>query len=203
MFMRNSTHAFHEVKSNPKQIKIPEDGQLSKKGTVVKNTDTEQEIDYTIAEIIKKINQAGFQSNFSCSGLKKDHPIKDVKHDGAYISFLQRDNDSEALNIIQSAALKLNLTVEQSRIDRDSALIVRIDKDNKGRSLSDRINMANEAVKRLCFIGSEPHRGANTRDLEIVLRRNGGLLYDSDEKIEAVWRKFGDLLLKLRCRYAS
>lgn len=203
MFMRNSTQAIHEVKSNPKQIKIPEDGQLSKKGTVIKNTDTEQEIDYTIAEMIKKINQAGFQSKFSCSGLKKDHPVKDVKHDGAYISFLHRENDGEALNLIESVASRLNMTVESGTIGQHAALIVRIDKDREGRSLSERIHMANEAVKKRYCTGIKQQQGAYTSDLEAILNRNGGLIYDSDEKVETVWRKFADILLKASCRYVS
>jgi len=203
MFMRNNTTAIHEVKSSPKQIKIPEDGQLSKKGTVIKNNDVEQEIDYTIAEIIKKINRAGYITRFSCSGLKKDHPYKDVKHDGGYIGFLRRDNDNKALNIIKNAATKLNMTVEHCRINQHSALMIRIDKDHTGGSLSDRIRLANEAVRKIYGSGSRQPYGAYTSDLEAVLIRNGGLVYDSDEKIENVWRKFGDLLLKSSCPYAS
>ncbi len=203
MFMRNLTTAIHEVKSDPKQIKIPEDGQLSRKGTVIKDNDPEQEIDYTISEMIRKINQAGYRSKFSCSGLEKDHPFKGVKHDGGYISFLHKDNDSKAMNIIRNAASKLNMTVEQSRINQNDALVVRIDKDRTGRSLSDRIHLANEAVRKIYGGGSDQPYGAYTSDLEAVLNRNGGLVYDCDEKIEAVWKKFSDLLLKSGCRYAS
>lgn len=203
MLMSKKNITVHEVKSNLKQIKIPVGGQLSKKGTVIRDCDSEKEIDYSISEIVESINKAGFKSKYSCSGLKKDHPFKDVKHDGAYISFLHRDNSVNVLDIIKNAALRLNMTVEQCRINQRPALVIRIDKDKIGSSLSDRMKTANELGRRICGGHSRQPYGACTRDLEAVLTRNGGLFYDSDEKIEAVWKKFCEMLLKSSCQYAS
>ncbi|MBR0596938.1 hypothetical protein [Sinanaerobacter chloroacetimidivorans] len=203
MFMSKDSNSTHVSKTSLKQIKVPQDGQLSKKGTVTKDTRTANEIDYSIAEIVEKINHAGFISKFSCSGLKKDHPYNDVKHDGAYISFLRQDNDTEALAFIKKAAISLHMTVEHCIISRRPALVVRIDKDKAGNSLSDRIKMANETMDHIYGYHSKRPYGAYTKDLEAIISRSGGLIYDSDEKIETVWKKFGDLLLKSRYQNAS
>lgn len=195
MFMSKENNLRHDLKSNQKQIKIPEDGQLSKEGTVVKDISIAKEVDYSIAEIVGNINQAGFKSIFSCSGLKKDHPLKDVKQDGAYISFLNQDNDTETLAFIRKAATHLDLTAEECRINRLPALLVRIDKDIKGNSLSDRIRIANESISYVYSYNRKRPYGACTKDLEIILQQNGGLVYDTDEKIQAVWKKFEEILL--------
>ncbi len=194
--MLKENNAVYEMKAPQKQINIPVDGQLSNKGTVIKRTNAVGEVDYSIADIVEKINRAGFVSKYSCSGLMKDHPFKGVKPDGAYISFLYDENEDDRIRAIENAAETLDLTVERSRFSRRPALVVRVDKDRTGKSLSDRIKMANQMVGMFHISGCNTAYGACTRDLELVLKRNGGLIYDSDEKIEAVWKAFCDLLLR-------
>ena len=203
VFMSRISTSVHENRPDPKQIKIPDDGQLSKNGTVIKSTKTAEEVDYSIAEIVEKINNAGFISKFSCSGLKKDHPLIDVKPDGAYISFLYQDNEAKALNLIEKAAAILDMTVEYCKMSRSSALVVRIDKDKAGHSLSERIRIAAKNVNSRIGEDLRGSFGACTEDLEAVTRKNGGLIYDTDEKIETVWKKFGNMLLSLNCRCAG
>ena len=195
MFMNKENCPVCKMSPGPKQIKIPVDGQLSKKGTVVRKTKAAGEVDYSIAGIIESLNEAGYKSTYSCSGLKKDHPFKDVKPDGGYISFLIHENGMKALSFIKKAAVRLNLTVEERQHSSEPALVVRIDKDHAGNSLLDRIRIANEC-------GSERHGsdykrsfGAFTKDLEAIIKNSGGLIYNTDDQIEAVWLKFRDLLL--------
>jgi hypothetical protein len=195
--------AIHEFKPDPKQINIPYDGQLSKQGTVVKCTRTSDDVDYSIAAVVEKINQAGFKSKFSCSGLKKDHPFKSVNPDGAYISFLYEENDARALTLIEKAAMSLNMTVEYCRMSRKPAVIVRIDKDRTGHSLSDRIRMAGKEIADRCGITIRNSFGADTKDLQTIIKRNGGLIYDTDEKIETVWNQFVNVLLFLNYQNAG
>jgi hypothetical protein len=203
MFMSKVTTSIHEVNPDPKQIMIPYDGQLSKNGTVTKSTSAAGEVDYTIAPVVDKINHAGFISQFSCSGLKKDHPFKTVNPDGAYISFLYEENDSRALTLIEKAAMSLNLTVEYCKISRRPALIVRIDKDRSGNSLSDRIRTASKNIAGRYGQNLRKSFGACTKDLQLIINRNGGLIYDTDEKIEAAWKKFANVLLYLNYQYVS
>ena len=194
MFMNKENSPICKIESGQKQIKIPVDGQLSKKGTIVKNTSTAGEIDYSIAGLVDSINKAGFKSNYSCSGLKKDHPNREIKPDGGYISFLIQENELDAIAWIKNVAHRFNLTVEQTKISKRPALVVRIDKDREGNSLTDRIRIANGSVEGRETI-SEHTYGAFTKDLEDILVRCGGLIYDTDEKIEAVWKKFCTMLL--------
>ena len=203
MFTRTASNTIHEVINDSKQIKIPTDGQLSKKGTIIKNTKAEKEIDYSIAEIVEDLNDAGFVTKYSCSGIKKDHPLKDVKHDGGYISFLYQENEAEALAFIKKIALKLNLTVEHSKISQNPALIVRIDKDKAGNSLSDRITIANTGRNDASGKDGNGPYGAFTKDLDAIINKNGGLIYDSDDKIVAVWKRFCGMLLNSSCQNAS
>jgi hypothetical protein len=184
-----------KIESGQKQIKIPVDGQLSKKGTIVKKTSTAGEIDYSIAGLVDNINKAGFKSIYSCSGLKKDHPNREIKPDGGYISFLIQENELDAIAWIKNAAHRFNLTVEHTKISKKPALVVRIDKDREGNSLTDRIRIANGSESENCETISEHAYGAFTKDLEDIIERCGGLIYDTDEKIEAVWKKFCSMLL--------
>lgn len=202
MFMSKENNFKCDITPGLKQIKIPVDGQLSKKGTIIKDLDAVREIDYSISEIVERINNAGFRSVFSCSGLKKDHPYKDVNRDGAYIGFLYQDNDLKALTLIRRVADRLNLTVEQCILNNRLALVVRIDKDKAGNSLTDRIRMANEARTVYCSSFKQP-QGAGTKDLEAIIKKSGGLIYDSDEKIETVWKKFGNMLINTRHQNVS
>lgn len=202
MFTSKETLTLREIKPDQKQINIPVDGQLSKKGTVIKNTKFADEVDYSIADIVESINKAGFISKFSCSGIKKDHPLKDVSYDGGYISFFHHDNDRKALAFVEQAAKSLNLTAEYCSISQLPALTVRIDKDKAGNSLSDRIRLANEIKNNMNCSSMEPF-GAFTKDLDTVIKKSGGLVYDSDDKIESVWRRFRDLLLNSSYQNAS
>lgn len=195
MFMNKVNSPICEIKSRPKQIKIPVDGQLSKKGTIVKHTRNAGEIDYSIASIVDTINDAGFRSIYSCSGLKKDHPNRDIRADGGYISFLIRDNDMDAIAWIKNVANRLNLTVEHMTIRKSPALMIRIDKDKEGNSLMDRIRIANGSMGEVWEDEKKRPNGAYTKDIEAIIERAGGLLYDTDEKIEAVWKKFCSMLL--------
>jgi len=201
VFMSKVAASIHEINPDPKQIKIPYDGQLSKHGTVIRRTRAAEEVDYSIAPIVDRINHAGFITQFSCSGLKKDHPLKTVSPDGAYISFPYEENNPRALNLIEKAAMSLNLTVESSRLSRNPALIVRIDKDRSGNSLTGRIGIAGKTLNGNNNSGGS--FGACTKDLQTIIKRNGGLIYDTDEKIEAVWRRFANLLLYLNFQNAS
>ena len=204
MFTSNEPTALREIKPDQKQRKIPVDGQLSKKGTVIKNTKFAEEIDYSIADIVEKINKAGFKSKFSCSGLKKDHPFKDVNYDGGYISFFHHENNLEALAFIEETAKSLRLTAEYCSISRLPALVIRIDKDNAGNSLADRIRLVNERKNgNISYESSKESFGAFTKDLDTMIKKNGGLIYDSDEKIESVWKRFHELLLKSSYQHAS
>ncbi|MDF3001416.1 MAG: hypothetical protein K0Q48_1535 [Bacillota bacterium] len=195
MFMNKENSPICKIKSNQKQIKIPVDGQLSKNGTIVKNTSTAGEVDYSIANLVDGINKAGFKSVYSCSGLKKDHPNRETKPGGGYISFLIQDNELDAIAWIKNAAHRFNLSVEQTTINSKPALVVRIDKDKEGNSLTDRIRIANESGEDACMGFKTRPYGAFTKDLEDIILRCGGLIYDTDEKIEAVWRKFCSMLL--------
>lgn len=195
MFMNKENSTICTIKSDQKQIKIPVDGQLSKNGTIVKNTSTAGEVDYSIANLVDGINKAGFKSVYSCSGLKKDHPNCEIKPGRGYISFLIQDNELDAIAWIKNAAHRFNLSVEHTTIKNKPALVVRIDKDKEGNSLTDRIRIANGSEEDVCMdIKTRPY-GAFTKDLEDIIRRSGGLIYDTDEKIEAVWRKFCSMLL--------
>jgi hypothetical protein len=203
MFTSKETVTLREIKPDQKQINIPADGQLSKKGTVIKNTKFADEVDYSIADIVESINKAGFISKFSCSGIKKDHPLKGVNYDGGYISFFHHDNDRNALAFIEKAAQSLHLTAEYCSISQLPALTIRIDKDKAGNSLSDRIRLANEIKNKSVSCVSMNSFGAFTKDLDSVIKKSGGLIYDSDEKIESVWRRFCDLLLNFSYQNAS
>lgn len=203
VFMSKVTTSVHEFNPDPKQIKIPYNGQLSKKGTVIKNTRIAQDVDYSIADIVDKINKAGFKSQFSCSGLKKDHPLTNVNPDGAYISFLYEENTAKALTLIEKAAMSLDMTVKYCKISRNPALIVRIDKDKAGKSMYDRIIAANQNANYRHSSDFGNSFGACTKDLDAIIKRNGGLIYDTDEKLETAWKKFGNLLLYLRYQNVS
>ncbi|QOX62539.1 hypothetical protein FRZ06_03865 [Anoxybacterium hadale] len=195
MFMNKENSPICKIKSDQKQIKIPVDGQLSKKGTIVKKTSTAGEIDYSIANLVDGINKAGFKSVYSCSGLKKDHPNCEIKPGGGYISFLIQDNDLDAITWIKNAAHRFSLSVEHTYINNKPALVVRIDKDKEGNSLTDRIRIANESGDHASGDFKNRPYGAFTKDLEDIIQRCGGLIYDTDEKIEAAWRKFCSMLL--------
>jgi hypothetical protein len=203
VFMSKVAATVHEINPDPKQIKIPYNGQLSKQGTVIRRTRTAEEVDYSIASIVDRINHAGFITQFSCSGLKKDHPLKAVNPDGAYISFPYEENHPRTLNLIEKAAMSLNLTVEYCRMSRNPALIVRIDKDRSGNSLTDRISIAGKTLSGGSGQKTGGSFGACTKDLQNIIKRNGGLVYDTDEKIEAVWKRFANLLLYLSVQNAS
>ncbi len=192
--MRNEVYYVCDLQPSQKQRILPQDGQFSQQGNVKKSFFGKNEIDKSIEPLVQWLNQEGFITKYSCSGLKKDHPNKEIRQDGAYICFLYQENDRKKLNLIYKIAGQLRFSVHEKMLGRKRAMVIRIDVDKMGMTLEERMEQANRNSIVIESSFQKTNFGADTSVLNTVLVENGGLIYDTDGKIERAWRRFGILL---------
>ena len=84
-------------------------------------------VDAGLCEVLEKINQAGYQSAQSCSGLKADHEHKETTR-GGYIAWFLDDLNEGQVRKIEVAASKAGLDFKVADLFFLPAVTVRADR---------------------------------------------------------------------------
>jgi len=127
-------------------------------GVKVRNTYFAKDIDAGLADVLTKINKAGFKTAQSMSGLKEDYQgkAKDRYSPDGYIGFWKSDLKSGQEEKIRQAAKKANLPVYDSKIYFDDAVTVRSGITKSGKWQDDlRMEAGWLTIKRMKLKESE------------------------------------------------
>lgn len=106
-------------------------------GVRVKDTTFAEGVDAGIADNLQRLNDAGFETNQSMSGLKEDYEDSDRYSPNGYMGFAKETLTPEKETQIQKAAEEAGLAIQTSDIFFSPSLVVRTGITNDGKSISD------------------------------------------------------------------
>ncbi len=162
-------------------------------------------VDATLAMPLKQINDAGFKSTQSHSGLKKDHhehpqyPTSGYVggRDTGYITFLRSNLTPEKEEKIVKAAKLANLSVEYDDIFFFPAITVRTNRMKSGKSSSNVLRQASvEAGLKVSSPDFMEKLEIRNKIYEQRFKENDGYLLDTDEKAQNAFNTFSRALVK-------
>lgn len=170
-------------------------------GVRVKDKPVAKGLDAGIADHVQTINDAGFTTIQSMSGLKEDYPTGERYSPDGYMAFMRDDNSPEQLQQIREAAEAAGLPVKDSEIFFQPAVVVRTGMTNDGTPLETLRKQASQAADKQypdargtdAFMEEWlPFRDQELRRLE---QEHGGRLED-DAAISKMWADFTAELTK-------
>jgi hypothetical protein len=158
-------------------------------------------VDAGLAEVLERINKAGYQSAQSCSGLQRDHEHKQTTT-GGYISWFASDLNEEQVEAIEVAASKAGLVCKHSDLFFAPAISVRAEWLKDGSSTEDARLEASAKTNAEWGVDKRPDderamawlKRQGALWLEGIKQR-GGLAINTDEAQERAWTDFADALL--------
>ncbi len=160
-------------------------------GVRVRDVPAASGVDAAIAEVIQALNDAGFKTAQSMSGLKVDYTGKGEGRysPGGYMAFWKTDITEDQVRQIHRAARKAGMYVDDGPIWFSEAAVVRTGVFKSGRTRADLIEEANQLsglrTGRPDFLERLPERD---RILKRLKQEAGG--YVSDAESTRMWEKF-------------
>ena len=117
---------------------------IDEMGVRVKDVPLAKGVDAGIADHLQAINDAGFKTVQSMSGLKADYPSGERYSSNGYMAFMKDENDAKKLQRIRKAAEEAGLPVYDQDIFFQPALVVRTGLTNDGTPFGVLLEQANE-----------------------------------------------------------
>ncbi len=161
-------------------------------GVRVRDIPTASGVDAGIAEVIQALNDAGFKTAQSMSGLKVDYTGKGAERyvpAGGYMAFWKDQITEDQVRQIHKAARKAGLYVDDGPVWFSEAAVVRTGVFKSGRTRTDIIQEANRLsglhVGVPDFLERLPERDRIVKRLK---QEEGG--YIPDAQIRRNWKKF-------------
>lgn len=166
-------------------------------------------VDKSLAEPIKKLNNMGFQTIQSHSGIIKDHPGREnIDIHGGYIAInIPKDNLKQRQQV-KEAAQKTGLTIEEGSAFFEPGLTVSIPETMSGDSHKEIIDVANEMFKKATgkdmmeALAEDTKKAVKLREFFInkLKEQKGGDFWNqtTDEQRQEMWNKFADELEKMQ-----
>jgi hypothetical protein len=158
-------------------------------------------VDAGLAEHLQRINQAGYKSVQSCSGLGADHPDRKQAH--GYIAWYRADLGAAQESAIIQAAVAAGLEDRYGDLFFLPSLAVRVSLLADGtREKSIREEANKLACSALGYTSTPygddfmPWLAYRERAMAGLAQAHGGLALQNDEQITAAWQTFTALLLQ-------
>jgi hypothetical protein len=156
---------------------------------ITKNVEGIGGVDAGIADNIKYLNDHGFKTAQSHSGLSSDHIGRGT--DEGYIAFFKSDLTPEKIRVLKNAAERANLTWDEDEIFFQPAITVRTAKLKSGKGYYEVLKEANIES------GLEPGKPDFMDKLKVretlmrqKLSQNGGYLFTTDAENKAAFDQF-------------
>lgn len=172
---------------DPKRIR--KGTRLDSMGVRTRDTTVAIGVDAAIAEVIQTVNEAGFETNQSMSGLKVDYPSGKRYSENGYLGFWKDELKPGQEEQIRRAARKAGLYTRDTDIYFSPAIVVRTGVLKSGKTQGDIRKEANALtglkVGAPDFLERLPERD---KIWDRLVEENGGPISQAD--IARRWERF-------------